>query len=134
MEKLLKIGVLWVVIVASVFNLGMAKLAPHYVEGTGPRYFLHLLKKEALIYKRSYLNYPSSIEKLEEDMRRRYAGNIDFFYKVKGHFHSYQITESSPNFFRARSFNEKGYPNYEITSIDANPILIVEENTMTGSG
>lgn len=110
----------------AMMSLGMAKLAPHQIKGgTGPRYFLVLLKHEAEVYKRSYQMYPTSLDNLEEDMKRRYCP-INFFFKTKGTFHAYKITESSPNFFRARSYNGRGYPDYEITSSDPYPFLITE--------
>ena len=124
-----KPAVLISIFLISFLNLGMAKLAPrYYAEGTGPRYFLVLLKNEADIYKKSFLTYPESLENLEESMRKRYGGSINFFYKTKGIIHNYEIIESSPNFFRARSFNERGFPNYEITSSDSFPVLIEEKS------
>ncbi len=122
---------LFFILSLAFLSIGMAKLAPHDTEGTGPRYFLAIVKREAEIYKKSYLMYPKSISDLEKSLGRS-RPSTDFFDKARGIFHTYEITENSANFFRARSFNNKGYPDYEITSGGlSDPVLITEETSKT---
>ena len=96
-------------------------------QGTGPRYFLLLVKTECEIYKTAHGRYPENLSALETDMENRHQ-SIESFRQTKGIIHDYEITESSANFFRARSYNQKHYPDYVISSQDNYPQLVMEES------